>query len=423
MTTVPRVFISWSGESRDIASALCDLLDSIFDERINFWTSYQNIKPGERWSDALDRELETSNFGIICLVPNNLMAPWIHYEAGALSKTKTVNSAVVPYCMDLGEGELRDPLSRFQAVVADRDGTLGLVSRLNALLDEKGALNKTDLQRQFRDFWPDLEERLREIRSKLTGTRLHSFKCLSVSELLRRECLRDDAVYGELRDPTHIYINASEPIESQDPRYARQVMKNIRREARYYYVFKLRPENGEHIANMIVKLARVPQDRECEIKNRDMPGLSDAGPASLGELRADSTTIGDNIDRLRRLFCINMVEESYGLEYCILNANHENHAHCYLRMPRLLGAEDERRWIDWTSGHTACKIAEQVKDLRLDSEAERQQIIRSSKGCEFYVDPRLVNQRAQFVDELTNTIRRSADGELASRLIQLCIGR
>lgn len=284
MTAVPRVFISWSGESRDIASALCELLDSIFDERINLWKSYQNIKPGERWSDALDRELENSNFAIICLIPNNLTSPWIHYEAGALSKTKTVNSAVVPYCMDLGEGELHDPLSRFQAVVADREGTLGLVSRLNALLDEKGALNKTDLQRKFRDFWPNLDERLRTIRNKITGTRLHPFNCLSVSELLRRECLRDDAAYGELRDPTHIYVNASEPIESQDPRYARQVMKNIRREARYYYVFKLRPENGEHSANMIVKLARVPQDANARSRIGICRGLAMPGPPPSANL-------------------------------------------------------------------------------------------------------------------------------------------
>lgn len=117
-----------------------------------------------------------------------------------------------------------------------------------------------------------------------------------------------------------------------------------------------------------------------------------------------------------------MVEESYGLEYCILNANHENHAHCYLRMPRLLGSEDERRWIDWTSGQPACKIGEQVKALRLDLDQERQQIIKSSKGCELYKDQRLTDECAQFMDELTNTIRRSVDGELASRLIRLCIG-
>ena len=32
-------------------------------------------------------ELDTTNCGIICVTPDNMREPWLHFEAGALSKS------------------------------------------------------------------------------------------------------------------------------------------------------------------------------------------------------------------------------------------------------------------------------------------------------------------------------------------------
>lgn len=417
MTCPLSVFFSWSGEaSRNIAEALSAMLEAIFGSRVTCWKSYDNIKPGERWSDALDRQLDRSNFAIVCLVPNNLMAPWIHYEAGALSRTKDL--AVVPYCVNLNEGELRDPLTRFfQAEQATADGTFKLVKCINGHLGN--ALDDTTLQNTFTRFWKNLETKLKE--SDLRAVRDACFECITTSELLKRESVRGDREpSGELQLPTYVYVNASEPLEGAEKDFSRRVMRNIRGGAepsrgiaRYWYVFKLRPENGEHIADMIVNLATsAPEDSQdlCEV------------------------TLENNLFLLQQYLEVIMVEESYGLEYCILNANSESYAHCYLRLTKRFGTEKSLRLIDWASGREAFDIAQQVTRLRMNIRAEKKRIIKSGKGCEFYTDTRLKEEAGQFMDRLRTHIKQkmhlqfgSREEEVArrygERLIELCLGK
>jgi hypothetical protein len=51
--------------------------------------SAEEIGKGERWSINLAKELESSNFGLVCLTPENVNAPWLHFEAGAILKSQT----------------------------------------------------------------------------------------------------------------------------------------------------------------------------------------------------------------------------------------------------------------------------------------------------------------------------------------------
>jgi len=95
--------------------------------------SSSSIDPGARWSSELSAALRDLQFGIICLTPDNLNEPWIHFEAGALSKT-IVESYVVPYLFSFPPTQLSGPLAQFQAVQADRPGTLKLVELINSAL-------------------------------------------------------------------------------------------------------------------------------------------------------------------------------------------------------------------------------------------------------------------------------------------------
>ena len=82
-----RVFISWSGtKSRLLAEALRDWIPYVLPSA-EPWMSATDIVPGARWSIEIASQLDTANVGIICLTPENIDAPWIMFEAGALSKT------------------------------------------------------------------------------------------------------------------------------------------------------------------------------------------------------------------------------------------------------------------------------------------------------------------------------------------------
>jgi hypothetical protein len=92
-----KIFLSWSGEgSKAIAAALVEWLASLFPE-VTFWLS-TDIHAGKRWGHELDGQLKSTRFGILCLVPSNVTAPWLLFEAGALSKS-VETSRVVPYCL------------------------------------------------------------------------------------------------------------------------------------------------------------------------------------------------------------------------------------------------------------------------------------------------------------------------------------
>src|SRR5262249_34248306 len=81
-----KVFISWSGEtSQRIAHEMHRWLPLILPSVAPFITT-TDIDKGARWQGEISRELDQSNYGIVCLTSDNLDSRWIAFEAGALSK-------------------------------------------------------------------------------------------------------------------------------------------------------------------------------------------------------------------------------------------------------------------------------------------------------------------------------------------------
>lgn len=155
-----KVFISWSGErSKAIASALRDFIPDALQD-VETWMSEHEIAAGSRWANELTEALEGSSFGIICLTPENLTAPWLLFEAGSLSKSID-NSRVIPYLFNLGPADVQFPLAQFQGAVADQPGTLKLLEGINGTLENP--LPTERLKRIFERWWPDVEMRIREI--------------------------------------------------------------------------------------------------------------------------------------------------------------------------------------------------------------------------------------------------------------------
>ena len=155
------VFISWSGErSEKVAEALRDWLPSVI-QSVDPFMSASDIEGGSRWSNDLARHLEGAQFGLICLTQENLKAPWLLFEAGALSKS-IENSRVVPFLYEVSSAQLEGPLAQFQASVADKNSTLELVKLINEQSEGDG-LDTARLENTFETWWPQLEKALEKI--------------------------------------------------------------------------------------------------------------------------------------------------------------------------------------------------------------------------------------------------------------------
>lgn len=161
------VFISWSGErSQKVGELLKWWLPAVI-QRCEPWISTE-IDRGAIWFQEISGQLSDSSIGIICLTRENLNAPWILFEAGALAKGLSQNR-VCPLLIDLESSETAPPLSQFNHTQATKAGLLKLVETLNRML--KGTvLAEETLHKVFERMWPDFEAAFQEILSSTPAT-------------------------------------------------------------------------------------------------------------------------------------------------------------------------------------------------------------------------------------------------------------
>jgi hypothetical protein len=161
-----KVFISWSGdESHDAAIALRDWLPSVI-QAVDPFVSSEDIERGSRWFSEIGKELEAVNFGILCITPQNMEAPWILFEAGALSKSLG-QSRVTPLLIGIRNADLKGPLSQFNTTSIEKSDVLKLVKTINNHLKEN-ALPETKLEKAFEKWWPDLDKPLSGVNKRAT---------------------------------------------------------------------------------------------------------------------------------------------------------------------------------------------------------------------------------------------------------------
>ena len=157
-----KVFISWSGEiSHRVAIVLHGWLPSVIQALKPYISS--DINKGARWSLDVSKELESSSFGILCITKDSKDAPWLNFEAGALSKF-VERSRVAPFLFRVELSEISEgPLSQFQATTFDKDDVHKLVRSLNSA-ESVPLLDKEALDTAFSRGWPDLADQLNEIK-------------------------------------------------------------------------------------------------------------------------------------------------------------------------------------------------------------------------------------------------------------------
>lgn len=152
-----KVFLSWSGagsRSHAIAEGLHGWIQNVVHLAEPFISS-DDILVGERWNDVLDRQLDSSGFGILCVTKKSLSSPWLLFEAGVLAGGYGTPKRVCPYLIDIGPEDLAPPLNRFNAATADETGTFRMIRSLNETPD--GLLvPDAILRKSFRMFWNEL---------------------------------------------------------------------------------------------------------------------------------------------------------------------------------------------------------------------------------------------------------------------------
>lgn len=126
-----KVFFCWSGDkSKALAEAFADWLQKVI-QAIEPWIS-TGMEKGIKWQQEIAQRLEGLRAGIVCLTTENLTSPWIHFESGALGKTK--DARLYTLLFGLEPTHLKEPLSWYTATKAEEKDIRKLIYDLNKLL-------------------------------------------------------------------------------------------------------------------------------------------------------------------------------------------------------------------------------------------------------------------------------------------------
>lgn len=163
-----KVFISWSEEqSHSFAKSLHEWLPLVL-HYVEPWLSKSDIDAGERWGIKIAKELEVTNFGIICVTKENANSPWILFEAGALAKSME-DGRVIPLLLDIDFKEISGPLAQFQAKKSEKSGIEDVITAIN-----KAAPNpvpEARLKQLFDSLWPGMESQIASIPKKSSSNK------------------------------------------------------------------------------------------------------------------------------------------------------------------------------------------------------------------------------------------------------------
>ncbi|MCX6570517.1 MAG: TIR domain-containing protein [Candidatus Aminicenantes bacterium] len=154
------VLISWAGSrSKHVAESFKNWLGLVI-QNVEPWISL-DIDKGSRWEGELAERLERSKIGIFCLTKDNLEAPWLLFEAGAVSKIS--GAQVCTFLYDVDYADIKQPLAQFQHTKNEKDEIFKLMKTINQAVLDAGekALAESQLEDAFNTYWGRLEATLK----------------------------------------------------------------------------------------------------------------------------------------------------------------------------------------------------------------------------------------------------------------------
>lgn len=228
------------------------------------------IEGGARWTHEIPKNLENCGDGLVVVTSENVEAPWLHFEAGAISKQIDA-SYVTPLLFDADIGDLQGtPLSLFQAKrIAKND--------LQVLMEEMGkrrGKDETGIRRRFGHAWTDFEAALSGVRktAKKIKRRLNNddlgamIESLSaqVARLARPEESVAAAIYGQGELATASPKRAAELIYPHFQSVGRSSPAKFRN-----YLSNLSPEESAEVGNFLRAMLSDAYKKQSESDKKD----------------------------------------------------------------------------------------------------------------------------------------------------------
>ncbi len=165
------VFLAWSGTVSQKMALLLKKYLPLFVRSVDIFIS-EDITKGKRWHTEIAKALGSTKFGILCLTPENLTSEWIHFEAGALSKTIDDSTHVCPLLLDVKKSELKEPLASFHATLFNEKEFKELVNDLAKACGD--GLEGEQLATLMEALWPKINDNIKELKAELVEARKKS---------------------------------------------------------------------------------------------------------------------------------------------------------------------------------------------------------------------------------------------------------
>lgn len=291
-----KVFLSWSGElSHKTAIIFRDWLPSVIQSIVPYVSS-EDIDKGARWSTDIAKELENSTFGILCVTKENVHAPWLTFEAGALSKTME-KAAVSPFLFDIKRSEVSGPILQFQSTIFEKEDLKKLVSSLNRACGTE-TLTDDRLDKAFSVWYPTLEEQFNNLlqsRSQVSAIDKEEEPIDSSSEILEEilDLTRNNQKL--LRNPDGEFIKEVEAIKIMLEKFGKRLeldgeSRRPRRER------KMHPMFFEELLHLSPRFEKNFTGFQIAISlfRTDFPWLYDAGLDIVRILRVSASDLEKN---------------------------------------------------------------------------------------------------------------------------------
>lgn len=158
------VFFSWSGStSREIAEVFNLWLPKVV-QKVEPFFSPIDVAKGTRWQSEIASKLEGCSIGFLFMTKQNLAAPWIMFEAGALSK-HIAESRICCLLFGIGVGDIKGPLEQFNHTMFEKDDFFKIVLMVNEVVPGR-TLPREQMEAVFEQWWPELADKVQTILDK-----------------------------------------------------------------------------------------------------------------------------------------------------------------------------------------------------------------------------------------------------------------
>ncbi len=179
-----KIFVSWSGpNSKEFAKGLKRLLEnSVFPNTdIECFVSDQDIASGSDWWNKIKTELRKCKLGILCITKENLRAPWIYFEAGAMVAREVPSIPLLVSCNITALAS--SPLNGKQAVdFYDQKKFLKMLSDINNAMEY--GLSEDQINTLGKEAYVRLKNELDFVFSKLRDLRTFNDKYVYPGEVI-----------------------------------------------------------------------------------------------------------------------------------------------------------------------------------------------------------------------------------------------